>query len=113
MVWVGGKKKVAKATKAPRTRARRNPSTTYPKGAFYGRRASDSAVVRISRSKALQWAAKGPIPASRAPQSASQFLAIFWVPEPYKGEAAWRVRAGWIHPIWVWERGSTGLKGLR
>lgn len=79
-------------------------------GTWWGRRASDSKIVRLKDSAALAWVKK-PAMTQNPPKSANEFLLIWWVPPEYKKEAKWRIEKGWIKPAWSWDKGNLKLKG--
>ena len=94
--------------KAPKVALKRNTGTTKfsrygsGKGRYFGRRASDSTIVSVTKAKAVAVIKrKGDINATP-----KDYLAIWWVPSEYNvGEAKWRVQRGWIKPLWDWGRG--------
>ena len=80
-------------------------------GQYWGRRASDSKVMRLKDAQAKAIIKKP----SMSPDEANElgWLAVFWVPPEYvqAREGKWRVQKGFIKPAWSWERGSYNLKG--
>jgi hypothetical protein len=75
------------------------------KGEYYGRRAVDSKIVKLSEKIAKEIIER---PGGR---DADDFLVVWWVPSEYvrtpsgSNESKWRIERGFIKPLWDWAQG--------
>lgn len=75
------------------------------KGEYYGRRAVDSKIVKLSEKTAKEIIER---PGGR---DADDFLVVWWVPPEYvraplgSNESKWRIERGFIKPLWDWGQG--------
>lgn len=75
-----------------------------PGGEYWGRRAKDSKHLKMKDNEA-----KTVIQMRAVPEGEDlDWLAVWWVPPQYvkAKESKFRVEAGWLEPLWVWERGA-------
>ena len=81
-----------------------------PGGTFVARRAKDSKLVIVRSSAVAEDLIRRP--GGTPPED---YLALWWVPQSHAKDAKSakrRVDQGWVYPVWVWERGATGQRGL-
>jgi hypothetical protein len=74
-------------------------------GKYYKRRAKDSKILVMKAADAKKWAKKPG--GDESPGGPNDPLAIWYVPPEYVKvkEGKWRIKTGWIRPIWSWEFG--------
>ncbi len=86
------------------------PFTPAEKGSrWYGRRASDSKIVRVGKAKALETSHQ------RLGDPSTEYLLLWWVPaklvKKTKNKPVPYIQSGWVMPVWDWSLGPQKQPG--